>query len=102
MTRRPPSSTHSPSATLFGYTTFEPTETFTVNLSNPVNATIATGTGTGTITNDDAQPTVSISNGTANEGNTGTTSIRFSLTLSNATYQTITVSAATADGTATA
>ena len=32
----------------------EPTETFTVNLSNPVGATIADGTGVGTITDDDA------------------------------------------------
>ena len=32
---------------------FEPTENFTVKLSNAVNAGIATGTGTGTITNDD-------------------------------------------------
>jgi hypothetical protein len=31
----------------------EPDETFTVTLSDPVNATIATGTATGTITNDD-------------------------------------------------
>ena len=33
--------------------TIEPTETFTVALSNPVNATIANGGATGTITNDD-------------------------------------------------
>src|SRR5262249_13408368 len=32
-------------------TVFEPDETFTVNLSAPVNATIADGTGTGTIIN---------------------------------------------------
>src|SRR5439155_24480616 len=36
-------------------------ETFAVNLSNPTNATLATATGTGTITNDDAPPTVSLS-----------------------------------------
>src|SRR5205085_10148517 len=36
-----------------GDTTLEPNETFTVNLSSPVNATIANGTGTGTIINDD-------------------------------------------------
>jgi len=32
----------------------EPDETFTVNLSSPTNATIADGTGTGTIVNDDS------------------------------------------------
>ena len=39
-----------------GDTTFEPNETFTVHLSNPTNATIATADGTGTITNDDDLP----------------------------------------------
>jgi hypothetical protein len=37
-----------------GDTEFEPDETFTLTLSNPVNATIGTATATGTITNDDA------------------------------------------------
>src|SRR5207237_7757539 len=41
--------------TINGDQRFEPDETFTVNLSNPVNATISRGTGTGTILNDDAQ-----------------------------------------------
>src|SRR5205807_8957784 len=41
--------------TINGDQLFEPDETFTVNLSNPVNATISRGTGTGTILNDDAQ-----------------------------------------------
>jgi CSLREA domain-containing protein len=36
-----------------GDTTFEPNEAFTVNLFNPVNASIADANGTGTITNDD-------------------------------------------------
>ena len=44
-----------------GDTAVEPNETFTVELSNPANATISgTGIGTGTITNDDALPTLSI------------------------------------------
>src|SRR5207247_11473682 len=33
-------------------------ETFTVNLSNPIHATIANGTGTCTITDNDSPPTV--------------------------------------------
>ncbi|HEV7485554.1 MAG TPA: Calx-beta domain-containing protein [Thermoanaerobaculia bacterium] len=37
-----------------GDTAFEPNETFAVNLNTPANATIATGSGTGTILNDDA------------------------------------------------
>ena len=44
-----------------GDTTVETNETFTVNLSNPTNATIAgTGIGTGTINNDDTLPTLTI------------------------------------------
>jgi Calx-beta domain/RTX calcium-binding nonapeptide repeat (4 copies) len=41
-----------------GDTTYEQDETFTITLSNPVNATIANGSATGTIKNDDpiAQP----------------------------------------------
>lgn len=56
--------------TINGDTTFEPDETFVVNLSSPVNATISTGQGTGTILNDDAQGGVlsfSLSNYLVNE-----------------------------------
>jgi large repetitive protein len=44
-------------ATINGDSTFEPNETFTVNLSAPVNATISDNQGVGTITNDDGAPT---------------------------------------------
>ena len=40
--------------TINGDTAFDPDETFTMNLSNPVNATIARAQGTATILNDDA------------------------------------------------
>ena len=43
-------------------------ETFTVNLANPTNATVSDGTGLGTITDNDATPTLSISDVTVNEG----------------------------------
>jgi len=43
-----------------GDTTFEPNETFTVHLSNPVNATISDADGTGTIVNDDPPPPLAI------------------------------------------
>jgi hypothetical protein len=39
-----------------GDTAVEPNETFDVNLSNPTNATIARGSGRGTIGNDDSGP----------------------------------------------
>jgi hypothetical protein len=84
-----------------GDTKFEPTEDFFVNLSNPVNATIADGQGKGTILNDDAQPTISINDVSANEGDAATTPFTFTVSLSNPSSQTVTVNYATADGTAT-
>src|SRR5205085_9956557 len=73
-----------------GDTTVEPNETFSVNLSSPTNASIATATGTGTIVNDDAAglPTLSINNVSANEGNSGTTAFTFTVTLSAASAST--------------
>jgi hypothetical protein len=84
-----------------GDTKFEPDETFTVNLSGPTNATVAAGTGTGTIQNDDPQPALSIDSPSAAEGNSGTTPFSFTVSLSNASYQAVTVNYGTADGTAT-
>jgi hypothetical protein len=82
---------------------FEPDETFFLNLSNPTNVTIADGQGQGTITNDDPQPSITIGNSSRTEGASGTSgNSTFSVTLSNPSYQTITASFATADGSATA
>ncbi len=89
------------SVTVSGDTTFEANETFNVNLSNPVNATIADNQGVGTINNDDSQPSISINNVLLNEGNSGTSSSAFTVTLSNASSQTITVNFSTADASAT-
>jgi Ca2+-binding RTX toxin-like protein len=44
------------SVNVVGDTTFESDESFTVNLSNPINADIADGQGVGTIQNNDAAP----------------------------------------------
>ena len=83
--------------------TFEPDETFFVNLSNPTNATIADGQGQGTINNDDPQPGITIGTSFRTEGASGTSgNAAFEVKLSNPSYQTITVSFATADGTASA
>jgi Calx-beta domain/FG-GAP-like repeat len=81
----------------------EPNETFVVNLSGPTNATIADGQGMGTIVNDDlALPTLSIGDVTITEGNNGTRSANFSVTLSAASSQPVAVAYATADGSAAA
>ena len=58
------------SVTTIQDTTDEPDQTFNVLLSAPVNTTIADGTGVGTINDDDAAPTVVMSdNPTVVEGN---------------------------------
>ena len=75
--------------------TDEENETFTVTLSGASNATIADATGTGTITNDDNPPTVSVANAAALEGN----DIDFMVTLSVASAKTVTVNYATSFGT---
>lgn len=80
----------------------EADETFTVTLTNPSGATLATATGTGTIVNDDSAPTVSIADALLTEGNTGTTPATFTVTLSAASGQTVSVHYQTNDGSASA
>src|SRR6185503_3618974 len=80
----------------------ERNETFVVNLTAPINATITDAQGQGTITNDDAIPTLSIADVTVTEGNTGTVNAVFTVTLSAASGQTVTFDFATQDGTALA
>jgi hypothetical protein len=80
----------------------EANETFFVNLSNPVNATVTKGQGVGTILNDDALPKLSIKDVSVVEGNGGTTAAVFTVTLTPASSQLVTVDYTTADGTATA
>ena len=87
---------------IIGDTKFETNETFTVNLSGASgNSQILKASATGTITNDDTQPTITISSAQANEGNTGTSPVNFNLTLSNPSSSAVTVNFTTSDGTAT-
>ena len=64
----PGQTTQSLSVTVNGDTLDEVNETYFVNLSEPVNATIADGQGLGTITDDDG-PSISIADATVTEGN---------------------------------
>ena len=71
----------------------------------PLGATIAAASATGTITNDDVaptSPTVSIGNASKAEGNSGTSNMSFTVTLSKAATAPVTVQYATSNGTATA
>ncbi|MBE7554476.1 MAG: DNRLRE domain-containing protein [Anaerolineales bacterium] len=85
-----------------GDTLDELNETFFVNISGAVNATIADGQGVGTITDDDGTPTLSINDVTVTEGDAGTVNAVFTVNLSAASGQTVTVNFATANNTATA
>lgn len=84
------------SVEVVGDTINEIDETFFVNLSNATNAAISRGQGIGTIQDDD--PTISINGVSTVEGNRGTRNFSFTVRLSKASDQTITVQYATADG----
>ena len=81
-----------------GDTNVEGNETFTVNLSNAVNAAIATGTGTGTINNDDV--VISFSSPTYSVGEAGGTAT-ITVTRNGVTPNPVSVNYATGSGTAT-
>jgi hypothetical protein len=93
------------SVPVIGDTLDEVDETFFVNLSSPVNATIDSsddGQGVGTIRDDDPKPTpsASINNATVREGGSGTVSAVFTVSLSNASSQTVTIDYSTANSSA--
>jgi hypothetical protein len=88
------------SVPVFGDRLPETTETFFVNLSSPTFATIADGQGIGTMLDD--EPRISISDVTAAEGRKNqTTLFTFTVTLSTAYDQAVTLSFRTVNGTAT-
>lgn len=94
--------TYSFSVTINGDLAAEPDETFLVNLTNVVGANLTDGQGIGTITNDDsATSSLSINDVSISEGNSGTKTLNFTVTLAPSSLQTVTVNYATADGTAT-
>ena len=88
--------------TVNGDTNVEPDEQFFVNLGTPPPGTqIADGQGTGTITNDDAFPVLSIGNASVVEGHSGTALLNFPLSLTGpAPAGGVTFTVNTADGTA--
>ena len=83
----------------------ESNETLTIRLANADGATIADGSATGTVTNDDAAatlPALSVGDVSMREGDSGTAELMFIVTLDKAATGPVTVNYATADGTATA
>ena len=78
---------------------FEPTENFTLQLSNPTNAAFVNTFATGRIIDDDS-PNVSVTGGTATKGTDN--SITFTVALSDHAFHPVTVDYTTLDGNATA
>ena len=62
---------------VIGDTLSEADETILVSLGSPTNATVSStaGTGTGTITDDETLPTLSINSPSVNEGSSGATTL---------------------------
>jgi chitinase len=86
--------------TVSGDTLDEPDETVFVTLSDPINAFVADGGGIGRINDDDAAPTLSITDVTLIEGNAGTSNATFTVSLSTSSGFVVGVSYATLDGSA--
>jgi CSLREA domain-containing protein len=90
---------------VIGDASVETNETLFVNLSGAVSATISDNQATGTIANDDsaaAVPAISIGDVTLAEGNAGTATATFTVSLSMAATDAVSVQYATANGSATA
>ena len=81
---------------------YDVSRTFTVALSSPIGATIATGQATGTIANPNIPPQISISNAAVIASTTSTTTASFVVSLSARSVPAVTVVFATSDGTAKA
>jgi CSLREA domain-containing protein len=77
-------------------------ETLTLTLSGATNATLADASATGTITDNDATPTLGIADVVVTEADATDVVATFTVTLSAASAQAVTVNYATANGTATA
>jgi hypothetical protein len=87
--------------TVQGDTKIENDETFLVNLTQPNGVILGVSQGIGTILNDD-WPRIRINNVSRAEGNSGTTSFDFTVSLSAASPGPVTVYYATANGSASA
>jgi hypothetical protein len=86
---------------LIGDTLYEADETISITIDSQ-NAVIRQDTAIGTILNDDAPPVVSIAGGSVIEGDSGTTALAFTVSLSAASGVAASLQFASADGNAIA
>jgi hypothetical protein len=89
---------------VLGNTKYEPDKTFSVRLTKANDVALGRGyaEAVGTITNDDSRPTISIADASMVEPAKGTAKMVFTVTLSNPSYQAITVKYMTRDHSAKA
>lgn len=80
----------------------EDDEDFSLTLANPTNATIQDGSGVGTITDDDATPSLTMADVDTTEGDGGTGILPFTVALSAPSGFPVTVNYATVNGSAIA
>jgi hypothetical protein len=102
LTFNPGQSAKTIAVTINGDVLGEPDETFAVDLSNASGATIADAQGVGTIVDDEGPSSLVAGDASVPEGNSGTSTMTFTVTLSPLRSQTVTVDYATLDGTAVA
>ena len=93
--------TRTVSVDVVGDTRYEGDESFSLTIGSP-NAGVADSQGVATIVDDDPRPYVSVGNATVTEGNTGTTTATFPVTLDRPSAQPVRVRYATSDGSAVA
>jgi hypothetical protein len=87
--------------TIVGDLKYELDETFTLAATVTAGTATDPADATGTIQNDDAAPTVTIANVSQTEGNAGTSTMTFTVTLSTTSFEDVTLSFNTSNGTAT-
>ena len=99
----PPGTTNaSITVPVFGDRLYESNETFSVILSQPSNAMLASSFATGTITNDDYQPGMTITDATVVEGDDGVSNAVFNISINAVSGRPATVTCFTVDGSAVA
>jgi subtilisin family serine protease/subtilisin-like proprotein convertase family protein len=102
VTFSPGVTTQTITVTVNGDTLSEANETFFVDLLNPAGgAVIGQSRGRATIVDDDPLPTLSIDDVTVTEGHCGPTEAQFTVSLSEASGQAVSVNYATVNGSAT-
>ncbi|MDB6035740.1 MAG: hypothetical protein JWM16_6078 [Verrucomicrobiales bacterium] len=87
---------------VIGDSLYELDEAFNVLVSSPVNCFITRNTAKGLILNDDIIPSLTVSDASVLEGNSGTNNMAFSVSLSSRAGLPVTMSYTTSDGSAKA